>query len=96
MTGALRHVSDDDSFIRCYLCGADAAGPCMKCRRSVCGNCCVLVEGAANTWAVCTRCERGEGKKVGGWRGLGLFLAPLFLALVGLILLLAWLSGDLG
>jgi hypothetical protein len=95
VTGILRH-HDGDSFVRCYLCGGDAAGPCMKCRRSVCGNCCVLVQGVATPWAVCTVCEGSDAPKVGGWRGLGLFFGKIVLVLIVLIAFLAWLAGDLG
>jgi len=94
MSGLLQH--DDDSFLKCSLCGADAAGPCIKCRASVCGNCCVLVEGAAKTWAVCLRCEKQTPERVSGWGGLLLFFGKIALGLLALILALAWLVGDLG
>lgn len=95
MLGQLRH-HDEESFVRCYICGKDAAGPCARCRGSVCGNCCVLVDGAAQKWAVCLRCNDGERTTVGGWRGLGMFFVQLLGVLVVLILILAWLFGDLG
>lgn len=91
MTGQLRQI-DDDSFVRCYLCGADAAGPCARCRGAVCGDCCVLVAGAATQWAVCKRCEHLPQAKVSGWRSLGWFFAKLVFALVVLVGILAWLN----
>lgn len=94
--GQLQHYGGGDSIVRCYLCPADAAGPCMKCRRPVCGDCCVLVNGSAQTWAVCTRCEKSVGDKVGGWGSLGWFFLRLVVVLALLILGLAWLAGDLG
>lgn len=95
MTGQLQGM-DDDGFIRCYICGANAAGPCATCRRSVCGDCCVLVRGAATQWAVCTRCERVPSREVSGWRSLAWFFAKLLLVLLLLVLGLAYLnhSGD--
>jgi hypothetical protein len=90
MTGQLRH-HDEESFIRCYLCGADAAGPCAQCRKSVCGSCCVLVQGAATQWAVCTRCDAGQDQ-VGGWAGLGLFFGKILFGLLLVIALLSWLA----
>ncbi len=54
----------------CAICGATAAGPCARCRKLVCADCCELVEGAG-TFALCTRCA-GKGKDLGyatvvGW-----------------------------
>jgi hypothetical protein len=91
MTGQLQRV-DDDGFIRCYICGADAAGPCAKCRRSVCGDCCVLVQGAATQWAVCTRCESSPTTEVSGWRALGWFFAKLLFVLLMVVLALFYLN----
>lgn len=92
----LQQFGEGDSIVRCYLCHVDAAGPCMKCRRPVCGDCCVLVEGKAQTWAVCTRCDKHVGDQVSGWTSLGWFFLRLIAALVLIILALAWLAGDLG
>lgn len=95
MSGHLQQ-HDGDSFLKCSICGGDAAGPCIKCRQAVCGDCCVLVEGAATQWAVCLRCEKRPDGQVGGWMGLGLFFVKVVLGLLTVILLLAWLVGDIG
>jgi len=95
MSGQLQ-LHDEDSIVRCYLCRNDAAGPCMRCRRSVCGDCCVIVEGKAQKWAVCLRCEKNEGTALSGWASLALFFGKIVLTLIALILLLAWWAGDLG
>lgn len=95
MSGQLQRF-DDDGTIRCFLCGADAAGPCIRCRRSVCGDCCVLVDGKAQKWAVCLRCEGQGATEVSGWGSLGLFFVKLIAVLAALVTFLAWLAGDLG
>jgi hypothetical protein len=91
VTLGLRHHGED-AFIRCYICGADAAGPCAKCRNSVCGDCCVLVDGAAQKWAVCTRCSKAEHSKLGGWGALAWFFVKIVAFLLGIIFLLAYLQ----
>jgi hypothetical protein len=84
VTGQLQHVGDDGP-LRCSLCGAEAVGPCARCRSPVCGDCCVLTEGGAKLWAICLRCEKKGGKSLaGGW---GLVLAWIALPLVALALI---------
>jgi hypothetical protein len=84
-------ISHDDGggVEHCVRCGAVAAGPCARCRSPICGDCCVLTEGGAETWAICFGCEDRGGRSLGGpWRGLLvwllLILAGLFLAVVAL------------
>ena len=36
MSGQLQTVSDDGPA-RCAICGAEAAGPCARCRNPTCG-----------------------------------------------------------
>lgn len=77
---------------RCKLCGADAAGPCARCRAMVCADCCQLSEGGSATFAVCTACARRGGASVApGWRGLFGWLALIILALAAAALGLALL-----
>ena len=92
VTGELQTVGDDGPE-RCAFCGADAAGPCASCRRSVCGDCCTLTEGGAQTWAICLDCDRRKGRSLGGaWRGLGIWLIGILIALAAIVALLEWLS----
>ncbi|HVV81551.1 MAG TPA: hypothetical protein VHE35_00685 [Kofleriaceae bacterium] len=74
----------DSPVARCAICGRPAAGPCARCRRSVCGDCCVLTEGGLTTFAICLRCERGGASVSRPWRDLVLWLVPLILALVAI------------
>lgn len=94
MTGQLLSHNDGGGFVSCGLCGADAAGPCARCRLPVCGDCCVLSEGSSTLWAICLRCERRGGRNIGqGWWLLGLWVAGPLLALCGVLVLLQWLFG---
>ncbi|MBL9026608.1 MAG: hypothetical protein JNL21_30700 [Myxococcales bacterium] len=84
MTGQLQRVGDDGP-LRCSHCGAEAVGPCARCRSPVCGDCCVLTEGGAKVWAICLRCEKRGGRSLsGGW---SLVLFWIALPLVGLAVL---------
>ncbi|MBX3214829.1 MAG: hypothetical protein KF850_22540 [Labilithrix sp.] len=92
VSGELRTVGDDGPE-RCAFCGAEAAGPCASCHRSVCGDCCTLTEGGAKTWAICLDCDRKKGRSLGGaWRSVGLWLVGLLVALAALVALLEWLA----
>jgi hypothetical protein len=87
----LQHV-DDDRPPRCSFCPNEAAGPCARCRRHVCGDCSTLTEGGATVWAICLDCDRKGGRSLSGaWRGLGLWLLGGLLVLAGIIALLEWL-----
>lgn len=54
----------------------------MRCRRMLCGDCCVLTEGGVQVYALCRRCAvRGRSLRP-GWRGVGVTLALVLLGLV--------------
>ena len=81
----------DGPVARCKLCGKPASGPCARCRALVCADCCVLTAGAASTFAICLRCERGgEAGLRSPWLGLLAWLGLIGLGLVGVALLLYW------
>ena len=78
---------DAGGFEHCASCGALAAGPCARCRKPLCGDCCVITRHGATPWAICTRCARRGGTSLRGpWLGL---IAWLALPLVVLALLVA-------
>jgi hypothetical protein len=83
LSGGLQHVEDDG--VGCRFCGAKAVGPCARCEAPLCGDCCVIVRGAAKPYAVCPPCER-QGTPVGkAWRDLLLWLGGILLVLVALV-----------
>ncbi len=74
--------SDDGPVARCKLCGKVAVGPCATCRAPVCGDCCVLTDGGATTFAVCHRCARDDGASLSSaWAGLLGWIALIVLGL---------------
>jgi hypothetical protein len=94
MTSGLLSSSDDGGFVHCAACGALAAGPCARCRKPVCGDCCVLTRGGAQPWAICHACNKSGGASLqSGWiTVLGWLLKPI-LALLALYAVLHWLFG---
>jgi hypothetical protein len=88
--GELVPVDDGPPATRCALCGRrDAAGPCARCRKSICGDCCELSSGGATTFAVCLSCIRRGGASLRpAWLGLlgwlGLIIAALSAVAAGL------------
>ena len=90
MTGQLQHADGGGHVARCIRCGAQAVGPCARCREPVCGDCCVLTEGGAKVWAICLSCEdRGGRSLTRGWIVvIGWIVGPI----VGLALLLVALA----
>jgi hypothetical protein len=94
MSGGLISSGDDGGFVHCAGCGALAAGPCARCRKPVCGNCCVLTTGGAQPWAVCHACNQSGGTSLKrGWGTvLGWLIKPM-LGLVALYFVLYWLFG---
>lgn len=90
----LQTVGDDDGFARCASCGALAAGPCARCGRPVCGDCVVLTEHGAGTWAVCHSCDHRGGRSLrAGWRAALFWLVLPMAGLWVLITLLERLFG---
>jgi hypothetical protein len=81
--GELRSVGDDGPRPeRCRFCGALAVGPCASCRSPVCGDCCVLTEGGAKTWAICLACEKRGGTSLrGAWLAVLLWIGVPLLVL---------------
>lgn len=69
MSGGLLHSEGGSGpLARCVRCGAVAAGPCARCHDPVCGDCCVLTEGAHQVFAICLACEDRGGKSLRkGW-----------------------------
>jgi hypothetical protein len=93
VSGGLQLV-DDDGPVRCAICGGVAAGPCARCRKPTCGDCCVLTERGARTWAICLRCdERGGRSLAPGWLIVGAWVVVPSVVLLGLVLLARWLTG---
>ena len=78
----------DGPVARCATCGKVAAGPCARCRRPTCGDCCVLTDGGATTFAICLRCARGGASLHRPWLALVLWLATIILVLAALAALL--------
>lgn len=69
-------------------------GPCARCKRPVCGDCCVLTEGGAKLWAICTACDRRGGRSlVPGWIIVLTWVAAPILLLAIAVALLAWWTG---
>jgi hypothetical protein len=93
VSGSLMSQGDDGGFVHCAGCGALAAGPCARCRKPVCGDCCVLTTGGATPWAICHACEKsGGGSLSRGWVVvLGWFVKPMFLLLF-VYIVLRWLA----
>lgn len=83
--------SGDSPSARCSHCGKTAVGPCARCKRATCGDCCELTEGGATTFAVCLACVKRGGKSLAGpYRDLLLWLGAgiVGLAAIGALLML--------
>lgn len=81
--------SGDPPSARCSHCGREAVGPCARCHRPTCGDCCELTEGGAATFAVCLACVKHGGKSVlPGYAGLLLWLGAIILGLAAVAALL--------
>ncbi len=68
--GQLQHAGGDGPVVRCKLCSRAAAGPCARCKASVCGDCSVLTDGGATTFAICLACAEGGTSLRRPWLGL--------------------------
>ena len=89
MSGSLQGYGDGGGFIHCAICGGDAAGPCGRCRKPVCGDCCVLTEGTSGRWAICLDCDRKGGRRIqSGWWSVSLWLLAPILGLIVLLIAL--------
>jgi hypothetical protein len=90
MSGLMSH--GDPPVTRCAICQSrDAAGPCARCKRSICGECCELTDGGATTFAICLTCvKRGGSSLAPAWIGLLVWLGAIMLGLatVGVLLML--------
>jgi hypothetical protein len=95
MTGQLRGVGeggDGDAPARCAICSGLAVGPCARCHRPVCGDCCELTEGGVRTWAVCLGCARRGGTSLGaGWRAVLFWVLAPALLLAAAAAALVWM-----
>jgi hypothetical protein len=83
---------DGGGFEHCASCGGLAAGPCARCRKPLCGDCCVITRHGASEWAICLRCDRKGGSSLrSAWVSLvlwlGIPLAVLALLVTALYLL---------
>ena len=93
MTGLLQ-TTGGDPIALCKHCSAKAVGPCATCHEPVCGDCCVLTQHGAETWAICLGCERSHGHSLGSaWRSLGFWLVAPLVGLALLLVVLNWLFG---
>ncbi|HKY35000.1 MAG TPA: hypothetical protein VJN18_03570 [Polyangiaceae bacterium] len=94
MSSGLISSGDDGGFVHCAGCGALAAGPCARCRKPVCGDCCVLTTGGAQPWAICHACNRSGGASLRrGWGAALSWLIKPIMGLLALYVLLYWLLG---
>lgn len=80
---------DGGGFEHCASCGGVAAGPCARCRKPLCGDCCVITRHGASEWAICFRCDRKGGRSLrGAWLGLLGWLGIPLVLLAALVLAL--------
>lgn len=90
MSGQLLTHGDGDA--RCISCGGPAVGPCARCRRPICGDCCVLTTGGMERFAICLPCERRDGASLSpGWQRVISWVMFPIVALLALVVLLEWL-----
>jgi hypothetical protein len=58
----------------------------------VCGDCCVLTEQSAKTWAICLSCDGRGGRSLArGWSLVLMWVGLPLMALTALVVLLSWL-----
>jgi hypothetical protein len=88
----LQQHDDDGGYEPCVRCGRLAVGPCARCEAPVCGDCCVLTQGGARTFAICLACDARGGRSLrSGWLGVLGFVALPIVGLIVAIVLLALL-----
>jgi Trk K+ transport system NAD-binding subunit len=103
MSGQLLTSGDGGGFEHCAVCGALAAGPCARCRKPLCGDCCIITSHGATQWAICRRCEQKGGSSLrSAWIGLALWLGVPIVVLAVLValflaatLVLAWVNESM-
>ena len=79
----------NDDSAGCKHCGTIAVGPCARCHDPVCGDCCVLTEHGATTWAICLACDGDGGRSLKrAWATVALWIAGPIAALAALVILL--------
>lgn len=82
-------TAGDGPVERCRVCRRRAAaGPCARCRAPVCGDCSVLSEGGATTFAICVVCAEGGSDLRRPWVGLAVWIGGIVIVLVALAALL--------
>lgn len=81
-----------DPIATCKHCGAKAVGPCASCHAPLCGDCCILTEDGAKTWAICRDCDATGDSLSSGWRAVLSWIALPIGLLALAVVLLAWLS----
>jgi len=87
-------VAGDGPVERCRRCGRrPAAGPCARCRDPVCGDCSVLTDGGATTFAICTACAAGGSDLRRPWVGLVMWIGGLVFVLAAIAALLVLARG---
>jgi hypothetical protein len=95
MSGQLLTSGDGGGFEHCAVCGALAAGPCARCRKPLCGDCCIITSHGATQWAICRRCEQKGGSSLrSAWIGLALWLGVPIVVLAVLVALLYGVVGG--
>jgi len=94
VTGQLQLRDDGGGDARCVGCSALAVGPCARCHAPVCGDCCVLTESSAKTWAICLSCDGRGGRSLGGgWWHVALWVGGPIVVLAIAVLLLEMIVG---
>ena len=88
MSGGLL-IDGGGPVTRCALCGRPVSGPCARCRRSVCADCCELTSGGAATFALCLTCARAGASLRRPWLHLTLWLLAITAGLLAIGLALA-------
>ena len=92
MSGGLQLVGDDGDA-HCVHCGEVAVGPCARCDRPVCGDCCVLTEGGARTYAICIACDGRAGHSLRrDWLTVVAWVAGPLVLLAIAVAALAWFA----
>jgi hypothetical protein len=92
MSGQLTNVGGGGGgFEHCAVCHALAAGPCARCRKPLCGDCCVIVTHSAQPWAICKACANKGTSLRSAWLSLVTWLmVPLFFLAAMVVGLSLW------